>query len=94
MKKSILKISLSATLLIALAACQTSQPALQGGLDTNFGDAIRHNTAAQAVLPTPAQKANTYIPADPARAAMARKKYQENTIEELENISASSASGG
>ena len=90
MKNSkILKIVCCGGALIVLAACQTAQPALTGQLDYDLGSAVKHNIEAQFVRPTDAQKANTYIPADPARAAMAHKKYQENTIEELENVNAS-----
>jgi hypothetical protein len=32
--------------------------------------------AAQAVAPTPEQKANTFIPADPAKRAKARENYR------------------
>jgi len=68
--------------LFILAGCTTAKPALEGRLDANLGDAVRSNAQAHVVAPTPAQKANTYIPADPTRAALARKNYRENTVEE------------
>lgn len=88
MKNFMIKTMYCAGALIFLGACQTSGPALQGQLDYDLGSAVKHNIEAQFVRPTDAQKANTYIPADPARAALAHKKYQENTIEELESVSA------
>ena len=68
--------------LFILAGCTTSKPALQGRLDANLGDAVKANTQAHAVAPTAAQKANTYIPSDPSRAATARKNYHEGTVKE------------
>lgn len=68
--------------LFVLGGCVTQKPALEGRLDENFGDAVKANTQAHAVTPTQAQKANTYIPADPDRAAIARKNYREGTVKE------------
>ena len=79
--------------LIILGGCATSQPALKGRLDPNLGSAVRANVDAQAVTPSPAQKANTYIPADPIRAALVRKNYRENMAPNP-NASTSSTSGG
>ena len=75
--------------LLVLGGCETAKPALQGRLDADLGNAVKANIQAHAVAPTPAQKANTYIPADPSRAALAREKYRENTIEELQPLNQS-----
>ncbi len=83
MKKSIvLKVVISGAVLVSLGACQTAQPALTGQLDRELGSAVKHNIEAQFVRPTAVQKANTYIPADPTRAALARKRYQEDKVKE------------
>ena len=72
----------AAIALMILGGCATAKPALEGRLDTELGSAVKANINAHAVTPTPRQKANTYIPADPSRAALARKNYRENTVEE------------
>lgn len=78
-KKSALLTSIT---LLILGGCATAKPALEGKLDTEFGRAVKSNISAHAVAPTPSQKANTYIPADPDRSAMARQNYRENNVEE------------
>lgn len=75
--------------LLVLAGCATAKPALEGRLDPGLGNAVKANAEAHAVAPTPQQKANTYIPADPARAALARKHYRENTVETPQAINQS-----
>jgi len=60
---------------ISLSACATTTPATTAHAPT-FGKAVKHNMAAQAVAPTPEQKANTFIPADPAKRAKARENYR------------------
>ncbi len=67
--------------LFILSGCATAKPALEGRIDPYLGSAVKANIAAQFVAPSPQQKANTYIPADPNRAALARKNYRENTID-------------
>ncbi len=69
-----------------LGGCAMAKPALEGRLDAEFGSAIRANTQAHAIAPTPRQKADTYIPADPSRTALARKNYRENTVTEPQPI--------
>jgi len=71
---------------VLLSGCMTSTPALNGQLNKDMGSAVKANIQAQAVTPTPAQKANTFIPADPTRTSAARKNYRENTIPEPERI--------
>lgn len=66
--------------LVFLGACATSQPVLQGHLDERLGTATRTNIAAHFVAPSAEQKANTFIPADPARTALARKDYEEGSL--------------
>jgi len=78
-KKSII---ISGVALLALSACTTAKPALDGRLDPQLGSAVKANADAHAVAPTPRQKANTYIPANPSRAALARKNYRENTVDD------------
>ncbi len=75
--------------LVALGACATSKPALESSLDPSLGQAVRHNIAAMAVAPSARQKADTYIPADPARAALARKHYREDKVEAPVPVNAS-----
>lgn len=62
-----------------LTACATTGPALDDH-SAAFGDAVTRNIAAQAVAPTPAQKANTFIPADRARQQLARENYRNDTV--------------
>jgi len=69
---------------MVLAGCSTSQPALQGQLDRNLGSAVEANIDLHAVAPTAAQKANTFIPADPVRTRQARQNYKDNTVAEPE----------
>jgi len=61
--------------LVVLSACATTKPALKSG-SSEFGNAVRHNMAAQAIAPTPEQKANTFIPADATKRAKARENYR------------------
>jgi len=70
---------------LTLTACVTSQPALDDHSPT-FSEAVTFNTAAQHVVPTPAQKNNTFIPADRDRKALAIKQYKSDTTEELKPI--------
>lgn len=80
------KLLLISTCLLALGACQTASPALDGILDTRLGQATTKNINAHAVVPPRAQKQNTYIPADPTRASKARENYRENTVPEPASI--------
>lgn len=65
---------------VLLAGCAHSQPALQTHSDT-FGTAVAVNIAAQSVDPTPEQKANTYIPANASRRALAKRRYEKDEVE-------------
>lgn len=79
--KSSLKLSIVCLAAISvLGGCATSKPALEGQLNPNLGSAVKANVAMHAVAPTAAQKANTFIPADPARTRQARQNYRDNTI--------------
>ena len=78
-------LSILATSLVT--ACASTSPALSGRLDTQLGVSTKANIAAQAVAPTDKQKHDTYIPADPAREALARKNYRENTVQEPKRAS-------
>lgn len=71
---------------LLMTGCATSQPVMQGQFDDQFGTAVHANKDAHAVRPSAQQKANTYIPADPARAALALKRYREDKVDELEEI--------
>ena len=66
---------------IICTGCASGKPALEGQINPHLGAAVQHNITAHAVPASAAQKANTYIPANPARAALARKNYEENTID-------------
>ena len=82
----IVKLTSMLAILVASSACATSKPALEGQLNSEFGAFAKHNIAAHAMPATAAQKANTYNPANPARAALARKNYEENTIDKPKNV--------
>jgi len=85
------KITISCLAPIAmLAGCATSQPVLKGQLDPTLGSAVKANAAMQAVAPSAAQKANTFIPADSTRTRQARQNYRENKIQEPVHPTASS----
>jgi len=84
--------SIGFTLLI-LGGCATAKSALDGRLDANLGGAVKANIQAHAIAPTPAQKANTYIPVDPSRAATARENYRENTVKEPVTINQKEPNG-
>lgn len=81
-KEYLLIIGLAA---LTLSACATTQPAMNAHSPT-FGQAVAHNKSAQFVAPTPTQKADTFIPANRARKALARKNYQEDTVEKPEPL--------
>ncbi len=89
MKRHTLSMLSCAAVLAALGGCATAGPALEGRLDANLGTAVRANIAAQAVAPTAKQKADTYIPSDPNRAALARKNYREGKVEAPVPVNAS-----
>lgn len=73
MKKR-LKLSIGSIVTIcALCGCATSKPALEGQLNPTLGSAVKANIAMQAVALTAAQKANTFIPADPTRTKQVRQ---------------------
>jgi len=81
MKRHTISLLFGGLTLVVLGGCATAKPALEGRLDPNLGAAVRTNIQAQAVAPTAKQKANTYIPADPSRAALALKNYREDNVE-------------
>ena len=90
--KNILKLSIGCVALtFVLGGCATSKPALHGQLNPTFGSAVQANVAAHAVAPTAAQKANTFIPADPTRTQKARQNYRENTIPEPSRVNSSNS---
>ena len=66
---------------LALPACATTQPSMKAGT-AGFGEAQAANIAAQAIAPSEAQKADTYIPANRARRALARKAYEDGEVKE------------
>ena len=72
----------SCSALVSLAACQTSTPALESSLSEGFGDAVRQNIEVHAIAPTPASKADTYIPADASVQQRARQAYRDGEVEE------------
>jgi len=74
------KITALASTLVCLSACATTRPALEPQAPS-FGQAVNANTNAQHVKPTPAQKANRFIPANRTRNTLARKRYSEDTVE-------------
>jgi len=80
MKNTHRSVMLLALFGIFSAGCTTSMPTLEGQLDPTFGTSVHDNVDAQFVPPTDKQKRDTFIPADPARAAIARKNYKENTV--------------
>ena len=80
-----MKLIISILSLIALSACATTQPATQSG-SSEFGKAVRHNIAAQAIAPTAEQKANTFIPADATKRAKARENYRNGETPEPKPI--------
>ena len=81
MKQQTISLFCGGAILVILGGCTTVQPALEVRLDPNLGAAIRTNIQTQAVAPTAKQKANTYIPADPSRAALALKNYRDGNVE-------------
>ena len=62
---------------ILISGCATSTDTTR----SDFGVAVKHNIAVQAVQPTPEQKANTFIPADPDRRDLARQRYKADEVE-------------
>lgn len=88
--KTSIKLSVGCVAMISvLGGCATSKPALEGQLSPTFGQAVKANVAQQAVAPTAAQKANTFIPADPTRARQARQNYRDNNVPEPTRIRSS-----
>lgn len=69
------------TLSLALTGCASAKPALDAH-STGFGDAVAHNIAAQRIAPTAEEKANTFIPPNPARQKTAREAYENGTVKE------------
>lgn len=66
----------------SLTACvTTTEPH-----SAHFGQATAQNRAVHDVAPTAEQKNDTYIPADASRQAIAREKYRNNEIEDLETV--------
>ena len=64
-----------------LGACASTADAHTAGLDAGFGEAVRHNIAAQAVAPTEQQKANRYIPPNTQRQRLAVETYEAGEVE-------------
>ena len=89
MKQQIFFRLFGAGAILTLAGCASAKPALKGHLDANLGAAVRSNIQAQFVPPTPKQKADTYIPSDPTRAALARKNYRDDNVKEPVPVNAS-----
>ena len=83
--KSVCLLSMSAGFVL-LSGCETARPALEGQIDMTLGQAVHANILAHAIVPSDQQKNNTYIPADPARTALALKNYRENKVEEQDDI--------
>jgi len=69
--------------LLGLTACATTstQPALHAH-SAHFGQAVKANIEAQAIKPTPEQKADTYIPVDATKRATARDNYRKGETPE------------
>ncbi len=84
--KTTSKLVLIFSVLVISTACATSKPALEGQLNSDFGSAVKYNTAQHAVPASQAQKENTYIPANRARTALARKNYEENKVTPLDSV--------
>ena len=70
----------SASACIGLGGCATAQPA-SAGVSADFGAAVAHNRNAQFVAPTPEQKANTFVPPNPARQRLALEAYEAGEVE-------------
>ena len=66
---------------VGLGGCASAAPDGRAGLDARFGTAVAHNMEAQFVAPTPEQKANTYIPPNPARQRLAVDTYEAGEVE-------------
>jgi len=66
---------------LTLSACATTQPSMKAG-QPHFGDAKKHNVAAQAIAPTAEQKETPFIPATAARRRLARDKYEKGEVTE------------
>lgn len=73
----------------ALSACATSTSALNAH-SSNFGAATQANVNAHALAPTPEQKANTYIPADPDRREKTRERYKKGEVIEPSTLGTTS----
>ncbi len=74
----------SASVCIGLGGCASAKPA-SAGLSANFGSSVEHNRTAQFVAPAAEQKANTYIPPNPARQRLALETYEAGEVE-LETV--------
>ncbi len=75
------KASLFSLSALLITGCTTSVPVLQGQFGDQHGAATHANIQAHAVKPSAQQKANTYIPADPARTALALEKYRQGKVD-------------
>jgi len=80
-----MKLIIATLSLITLSACATTKPAQQN-VSSEFGKAVRHNIAAQAIAPTPEQKSNTFIPADATKRAKARDNYRKGETPEPQPV--------
>lgn len=65
--------------LIGLSGCAVTPATL--------GEAMAHNTKLQAIVPTPEQKENTFIPADSQRQKAAIDAYRKGKVKELKKVS-------
>ena len=69
----------------ALSGCATASkggtPADVAGLGSGYGHAVRANTQAQFVAPSPEQKADTYIRPNAARQRLAVETYEAGEVE-------------
>lgn len=69
--------------ILLLAGCQQAVPSTA----ETFGDAVRQNMALHIVDPTPADL--EHGPYDGRRRALAIERYQTDTVEEPEDVTAS-----
>lgn len=82
MKSMVLKTLYSLTMLAGLTACTSATPALQGRINPDLGHALSVNQSAQAIVPPPHQKANTFIPPDPYVMGKAKERYKNGEVKE------------
>lgn len=76
-----LLVAFSGLVCTGLGGCAVAAKDGSAGLDSQFGDAVRANRAAQFVAPSPEQKANTFIPPNAARQRLAVETYEAGEVE-------------